>query len=380
MPGRSCSGRGGRRTHRIQRRPSEDRPGAERRGRARCGPHRGHTCARADARAHRCGCGNQHGCGGRRALCCRPQRRRNRRRVPRTRLAGPAARPGPAQGPRLSSQAGRPQLPRHCRTRHPCRRWRRAATRPRAGPEDHPGAAQRNDGRGGRAGLRQAADAVSRTRDRPRERRSGGAALRRPRHGAAREHVGARRVCAGGDRRATAGGRGAGGQPARRPGARDGRGHRDRRGRELSARDAQRARDAAGRNEPDDRDHGEAWHRDIARRVEEGRRAGRAGTRAHDLDRLHADAAGAGRGREGRAEAAGDSRGAGAAAGRLRGLRGLAVAGRRPRRSGGLRAARAALRKGCRAHRCSVRRHGRQAAGHRGAATEGVWPVRARSL
>ena len=71
--------------------------------------------------------------------------------------------------------------------------------------------------RGRRAGLRPAADAVPRARHRSRDRRAGGAALGRPRDRAAREHVGAGRARAGRDRRAAAGGRRAGRQPAGGP-------------------------------------------------------------------------------------------------------------------------------------------------------------------
>ena len=116
------------------------------------------------------------------------------RGVPRARLAGPAARPRAAPRPRVPPQAGRPQLPRARRARLPRGRGRRAAARAGAGPEDHAGAAQRHAARRRRAGFRPAADAVPRAGHRPRDRRAGGAALGRPRHRAAREHVGAGRA------------------------------------------------------------------------------------------------------------------------------------------------------------------------------------------
>ena len=64
----------------------------------------------------------------------------------------------------------------------------------------------------------------------------------------------------GGDRRAAAGGRRAGGQPAGEPRPRDGRGRADRRGRQLPARRSRGPRVRARRHQPDDRHHGPPRH------------------------------------------------------------------------------------------------------------------------
>ena len=373
-------GRGGRSGPGARRRSSAHRPGAERRRRPRRGPHRRHPRARGAPHPHRRRGRHQHGCRRGRALRGRHDRRRNRRGVPHARLAGPAARPRAAQGSRLSPQAGRSQLPRERRPRRPRRRRHRAAARSRAGTEDHAGAAQRDHARGGRAGLRQAADAVPGGRDRSRDRRRRGAALGRPRDRAAREHVRAGRAGAGRDRRATARGRRAGGQPPGGPCQGDGRRRGDRRGRQLPALASRRTRDTPRRLEPDDRHHGAAGHGRIAARARPRGRAGAAGAGPHDGHRFCAHAAGDDRGRDGGRGRRREARGAGGAGRRVPGLRRPARAHRRSFFPGRFRAAGRALGGRRETHRGRVRLDGGEAARHGGAAAQGLSPVRTRPV
>ena len=245
-------------------RTAAHRARAVRRRRARARPRRRAAGARGAAHPGRCDRRHEHGRRRRRPLCLGHDGGRDRRADARHRLERRVSRPSRAQHPQLPPQAGRPRIPGALPARDPGRQLPRAA-RPDPGPATDADAPAADDaGRRGRE-LRRAADAVSRGRGGPRDRRAHRARERRPDLGDARQHVGTGRVRAGRGRRPPAGGRRHRREPAGRRRQEHGRRHRDRGGRRLPAGRPQGADLGARGLEPGGHDHDAAGDAAAAR-------------------------------------------------------------------------------------------------------------------